>query len=190
MTREPPRYPSPISVTVNIGTKPAEGLLGTSIDSYRDRIRVPRGVPGHREPSHPGPGVPIPCSVSWPKARCKSAMHPEPGRGLRCCKASLTTWPPLHHLQVALIAERADTLVCLIVLPVPGPGFRGRFGVSFGREPSANGPASGPKLPGLWARAVWDWFLNMFASGLRPKPAQTGPGSQTRGPEALLSILK
>ncbi len=36
---------------------------------------------------------------------------------------------------------------CLIVLPVSGPGFRGRFGVVFGRKPRVNGPTSRPQLP-------------------------------------------
>ena len=49
-------------------------------------------------------------------------------------------------------------MVRAIVLPVPELGFRGRFWGDFGRKPSANVPNTGPKLPGLSARAVWDRF--------------------------------
>ncbi len=54
----------------------------------------------------------------------------------------------------------------LIVCPVPGPGFRGQFWVGFGRKLVANGPKSGPKLPGSSARGVWwIWVRSQYISG-------------------------
>ncbi len=63
------------------------------------------------------------------------------------------------------------TLGCLIVLPVPGPGFQGRFWAGFGRIASVNGPTCGPNLSGLSAGAAWDRFWSVHIS-LGPNPGQ------------------
>ncbi len=59
----------------------------------------------------------------------------------------------------------ADTgLFCLTVLPVPGPGFRGRFLAGFGHKADVNGLKFGP-----------------FATALRQKLAQKWPRKLTLG---------
>ncbi len=66
------------------------------------------------------------------------------------------------------------------MLPVPGPGFLGRFCTGSGRKADANGPKTGPKVPGPSARAVWDCVLFVRMSF----PAQNWPwklGSGTGG---------
>ena len=80
------------------------------------------------------------------------------------------------------------TLGYAIVLPVPGPGFRGRFGTNFGRKPTENESKAGPKRPGPSARAVWDRFLVRSHSACGQHRPKTGPGSPVRGPEALLCV--
>ncbi len=69
------------------------------------------------------------------------------------------------------------------MLPVHGPGFRGRFWAGFDRKPSANGPKSGPKLLGPKARAVRDQILvrsHLVCCENRParqRPRKAGPGT-------------
>ncbi len=72
------------------------------------------------------------------------------------------------------------SLGCSIVLPVPGPGFRGRFYLEAWRERT--------KIRSQ-ARAVGPFFVHshMVSSRSRPK---IGPGSPARGPEAILGNLK
>jgi hypothetical protein len=62
-------------------------------------------------------------------------------------------------LEARVFPGPAHILGYTIVLRVPGPGFQGRFWGGFGRKPSANGPKTGPKLPGTSARAVLNRFL-------------------------------
>ncbi len=76
-----------------------------------------------------------------------------------------------------------------ILLPVPGPGFRDLFWTGFRCKPSANGPKTGPRLPGSPARAVWDRFVVRLHQACGPNRPKTGPGSQVRGPEAQMRNL-
>jgi hypothetical protein len=62
------------------------------------------------------------------------------------------------------------------MLPVPGPGYRGRVWTGLGRNANANGTKSGPELP-----------VRISFPHSRP---ETGPDSPARGPEALLSNLR
>ena len=72
-----------------------------------------------------------------------------------------------------------------ILLPVPGPGFRGQFWVGFGRKLTANGPKTGPKSLVPTARQIW---TGSSAVHIRFATAP-GPGNLVCGPEGLLSNL-
>ncbi len=51
----------------------------------------------------------------------------------------------------------------------------GRFGAEFGRKCNADGPKTGPKLPGPWARAVWGRFFIRPQYTYGQNRPQTGP---------------
>jgi hypothetical protein len=51
----------------------------------------------------------------------------------------------------------------------------------FGRKANADGPNSGPKLPGPSARAVWDWFL------VHPHLLRSEPKNRKSCPTKVLS---
>ncbi len=78
-----------------------------------------------------------------------------------------------------------------MVLPVPEPGFRGRFWAGFGRKSRVTGQKYSPELPGPSTRAVWDWSCapsQYFYGQNRPEtdPAQKpgpGTGSITKEPD-------
>jgi hypothetical protein len=80
------------------------------------------------------------------------------------------------------------TLGCLIMLPVPGPGFQGRFGAGVGPKAGANKSKSGPKLPGPKAGAVRDRILVRWRQPYGRH--KTTPGSPAPGPKALVSKPK
>ncbi len=79
------------------------------------------------------------------------------------------TLPALYRSRASACQNR--TLGCSMLLPVAGPCFRGRFGAGLGRKPNANGPQTGPKLPGGQLGTVF----GPCAVGLRPKPAHNRP---------------
>ncbi len=56
----------------------------------------------------------------------------------------------LHEIEQSGLAEvhQSHVYLRLVVLPVPGPGFLDRFRAGLGHKVFANGPTSGPKLPG------------------------------------------
>jgi hypothetical protein len=58
-----------------------------------------------------------------------------------------------------------------MVLSVPGPGFPSRFWASFGCKASADGPDSGPGLPGPKAPGILGPDFAPFEFAFRPKPA-------------------
>ncbi len=79
--------------------------------------------------------------------------------------------------------HQRNTSSCSKVLPVPGPGFRGRFWTGLGRKPNASGPNTSPKLPGPKPRASWDRLLvrlqHKLAQSQPPKPGPwTGNNSE------------
>ncbi len=90
---------------------------------------------------------------SMPKPAPAVRGHPEPWhrRGL-CSSRTLLRGPFLRSilatLPLGIWAGPVITLGCSIVLPVPGPGFRGRFWVGFGREPDVKA-----------SKTIWDRFL-------------------------------
>jgi hypothetical protein len=95
--------------------------------------------------------------------------------------------PPLEELRGG---SDVATLGRLLVLAVPGPGFRGRIWACFGCTARANGPNVDPELPGRPARTLWDRISVRSHKLCGPDRPKTDPGSQARGPEAWLSNLK
>ncbi len=68
-----------------------------------------------------------------------------------------------------------------MVLPVPGPGFRGRFWTGLGRKPNADRQKTGPTLPGPKAQGV-SRFAAKTGPELAPE-AWSGDGSTNKQPK-------
>ncbi len=81
-----------------------------------------------------------------------------------------------------------------MVLPVIGPGFRGRFW----QQTYCERTKTGPRLPGPKAQAIWDKNFGPFVVDEGPKPApreqapeaQPGTGSTIEQPEIRCILLR
>ncbi len=144
-----------------------------------DRVREPpdrvREFPGpDREPPERVPDPNQCCQwqflalAIWPST---SGSHPPTRQALRKlsrAKLSLSKnivdltleWAAQYRAVLPNLSCASGPSVCLIMLPAPGPGFRGQFWAGFGQKASACGPNSGSKLPGPKAQAVWERISN------------------------------
>jgi hypothetical protein len=69
------------------------------------------------------------------------------------------------------------TLFSSFEFPLTWPGCCGRFWADLGREPTVDGPETGPKLSGPSARTIWDRFCARSPQVYGQNPPKTGPKS-------------